>query len=326
MANRQRFLAGLAIDLLLIGLLVATGPRVAGLRAACADPQGWLDRVGPDAAAVAASGLVCWAMLLWVTAGLLLLVGAALPGAAGRAAEAIAGRVVPAAVRRMATLALGASLGTATVVGTAAADQTPAATAHAAQPLLVVSHVLAYQPEPGSLDPPDVDWPLGQGPVEPPPQSCDGSATPMHTGPVPGAAAEPGLTTAATASLAAPGSPASDGSTRSGPVPVPASTTKQERPETAPRSDDRPCGARLETRSVVVERGDSLWLIAARRLGPQASAAETAREWPRWYAMNRHVIGDEPDFIRPGQTLVAPGPPRGVLPIEPPTGHSARPG
>jgi hypothetical protein len=55
-----------------------------------------------------------------------------------------------------------------------------------------------------------------------------------------------------------------------------------------------------------VRRGDALWDIAARHLGPQASAAEIARAWPRWYAANRHVIGADPDLLMPGEVLYAP--------------------
>ncbi len=58
--------------------------------------------------------------------------------------------------------------------------------------------------------------------------------------------------------------------------------------------------------AVVVHRGDTLWSIAARRLGAGASDAEIAAEWPRWHAANRHVIGADPDLILPGQRLRAP--------------------
>lgn len=57
---------------------------------------------------------------------------------------------------------------------------------------------------------------------------------------------------------------------------------------------------------VVVRRGDTLWDLAARLLGPQAGAAEVAREWPRWHAANRDLIGPDPDLIRPGQRLRPP--------------------
>ena len=57
---------------------------------------------------------------------------------------------------------------------------------------------------------------------------------------------------------------------------------------------------------VVVRRGDSLWDIAARHLGADASAAEIATEWPRWHAANAAVIGPDPDLLLPGQRLLPP--------------------
>jgi hypothetical protein len=58
--------------------------------------------------------------------------------------------------------------------------------------------------------------------------------------------------------------------------------------------------------TVDVHPGDSLWLIAARRLGQHASDAEIAAAWPRWYAANADVIGGNPSLIRPGEVLRAP--------------------
>jgi hypothetical protein len=57
---------------------------------------------------------------------------------------------------------------------------------------------------------------------------------------------------------------------------------------------------------VVVKRGDSLWSIAARQLGPMASDVDVALHWPKWYAANKHVIGNDPGFLVPGQTLQPP--------------------
>ncbi|MGW7683576.1 LysM peptidoglycan-binding domain-containing protein [Kribbella sp. NPDC054772] len=57
---------------------------------------------------------------------------------------------------------------------------------------------------------------------------------------------------------------------------------------------------------VVVREGDSLWSIAARELGPGATDAAIAARWPAWYAANRHVIGDDPGLILPGQVLRIP--------------------
>ena len=57
---------------------------------------------------------------------------------------------------------------------------------------------------------------------------------------------------------------------------------------------------------VVVHRGDTLWQIAARHLGPDAGPAEVAAAWPRWYAANRDVIGPDPHLLLPGQQLRTP--------------------
>jgi nucleoid-associated protein YgaU len=59
-------------------------------------------------------------------------------------------------------------------------------------------------------------------------------------------------------------------------------------------------------REVTVRSGDSLWSIAAAALGPLATDADIAREWPRLYAGNRGVIGPNPHFLRPGQVLILP--------------------
>jgi hypothetical protein len=51
--------------------------------------------------------------------------------------------------------------------------------------------------------------------------------------------------------------------------------------------------------TVRVSPGDTLWDLAARRLGAGAS-------WPAIYALNRDVIGPDPGVITPGQRLVLP--------------------
>jgi nucleoid-associated protein YgaU len=97
---------------------------------------------------------------------------------------------------------------------------------------------------------------------------------------------------------------------------VPAGWTPDRPVLTHRRSADEEAAARLVTGptraerrvadEVVVRRGDSLWDIAARHLGPDASAADVAIEWPRWHQANRDVIGADPDLIIPGQRLVPP--------------------
>lgn len=61
---------------------------------------------------------------------------------------------------------------------------------------------------------------------------------------------------------------------------------------------------------IVVHRGDNLWSIAARHLGPTATTTEISAEWHRWFAANRQVIGDDANLITPGQVLRPPVPVR----------------
>ena len=77
-------------------------------------------------------------------------------------------------------------------------------------------------------------------------------------------------------------------------------------PSTAPSQPAaQPTSAVTPTR-VVVRPGDSLWGLAARDLGPDATSSRIAQEWPRWWAANRVVIGDDPDLIHPGSVLDRP--------------------
>jgi LysM repeat protein len=56
-----------------------------------------------------------------------------------------------------------------------------------------------------------------------------------------------------------------------------------------------------------VKPGDSLKEIAARLLGD-------AGRWTELYALNRDVIGANPDLVRPGQVLQLPGDPNAAVP------------
>lgn len=55
-----------------------------------------------------------------------------------------------------------------------------------------------------------------------------------------------------------------------------------------------------------VRPDDCLWTIAQAHLPRGASAADVAREWPRWWRANRATIGPDPGLIRPGQVLRVP--------------------
>lgn len=55
-----------------------------------------------------------------------------------------------------------------------------------------------------------------------------------------------------------------------------------------------------------VRPGESLWVIASRQLGADASTAEIDRQWRAIYARNRSAIGADPNLIEPGQRLTLP--------------------
>jgi hypothetical protein len=57
---------------------------------------------------------------------------------------------------------------------------------------------------------------------------------------------------------------------------------------------------------VVVRRGDTLWSLAERHLGPAATAVQVNQEWPRWFAANRSVLTRGPDHLVAGMRLTPP--------------------
>lgn len=106
------------------------------------------------------------------------------------------------------------------------------------------------------------------------------------------------------------------------PVPVPESVRepagasplwRPARPVDAPgllgRGQPAAAGQAAGHDTVAVRAGDSLWSLTAAHLGPLAGDAEIAREWPRWYALNRDDIGPDPNRLYPGQVLLIPPPP-----------------
>jgi hypothetical protein len=126
-----------------------------------------------------------------------------------------------------------------------------------------------------------------------------------------------------------PGGPAGDGSVTSGLDPGWASTPwsrHQESPSptrsaTTFSSLDPSWGAPDRVRAgsypdekITVRRGDTLWAIAARYLGPAATDAEIAETWPHWFTANRATIGPDPDRLAPGQRLHPPAPLAGGQP------------
>ncbi|MCW2542656.1 MAG: Peptidoglycan-binding lysin domain protein [Frankiales bacterium] len=119
-----------------------------------------------------------------------------------------------------------------------------------------------------------------------------------------------------TPALAAPVAPPPMDLDWTGALPTPTAT-----PDLTPRAPSRPpvrsepAAPHRVTRApaatpvgvrVVVQRGDSLWAIAARALGPSASTRQIAQDWPQWWRANAAQIGSNPDLIHPGAVLLQP--------------------
>jgi nucleoid-associated protein YgaU len=62
-------------------------------------------------------------------------------------------------------------------------------------------------------------------------------------------------------------------------------------------------GMHPATDRVVVQAGDTLWGVAAEDLGRRATPRAITERWHHLYAVNRAVIGPDPDLILPGQVL-----------------------
>jgi hypothetical protein len=127
--------------------LSALGPALPELRSALADPQGLVDRSGPDALLLVLVPVLAWLCWAWGAVGLLLTAASTVPGAAGRLAGWLLGHLLPGSARRAAALALGLGLGTVAPVA-----------------LLPVSHPLvasaaAAEDVGAEHGPVPVDWP-----------------------------------------------------------------------------------------------------------------------------------------------------------------------
>lgn len=283
-ASATRELAGC-----LLGLVVGVGALLVLLTLARQASALVPGPARPDEVLLA---LIAWAgvgLAGWLTLGSLLAALALLPGSAGRAATRVAERVTPLAVRRLLTFTLGAAVGSCAL---------PAAPVSSAASGPVTAGRSSSGPAPRG--PSDAFLP-GYGPT-------DGSAPtprrPSDGGPL-GLDAGPGFLPTigqpTPRSIEAPSPPmgASPGYLPTAPPPVhDADRARLLAP--APRV------ASSTHELVTVRRGDSLWSIASRHLGPGASEIQVAHEWPRWYAANRALIGEDPDVLVPGQQLRPP--------------------
>jgi nucleoid-associated protein YgaU len=290
----------------LLGLSLSVGTTVALAAVARRGSEGvaaMTQAPRPDEVLLTALAWAGVGLALWLAVGSLLAVLATLPGAMGRTAARIGERVTPVAVRKALTLALGASVGSMALPpsSVSSAGSTPVARTSGAGG--AVLH--AASPSPGYA-----------------PSRSAGLDRPVIASTSPGGDRPRGVPSAA----ALPDvvrdvipEPGFEPSIRP-PAPIrPAPARALPRPGYVPspppsvlhreRSQLLAPEPRVTASShdlVTVRRGDTLWSLAARHLGRGASAAQIAHEWPRWFAANRDVMGDDPDLLLPGQELRPP--------------------
>ncbi|MFE2166317.1 LysM peptidoglycan-binding domain-containing protein [Streptomyces sp. NPDC059447] len=120
-------------------------------------------------------------------------------------------------------------------------------------------------------------------------------APPKPAAPTPGSAAHKAVPVAPSPTPMPP-KPMAAGAVPGAPhTPTPMSAAHKAVPA-APAAKPMPAAKK---RTYTVQSGDSLSAIARRELGNEA-------RWRELYAMNRGVIGANPDLIRPGQVLTLP--------------------
>jgi nucleoid-associated protein YgaU len=318
-------------------VLVALRPQLGSLERHLAAPRTWVARIGPDQAVATLAAALVWVVAAWLAVGLLATAAGRLPGLAGRTSARLSRALLPRTVHRL--IAGSAGLGVLLAPVAAVAKAGPPLASAAGRPA-VASAVGRPTVASASSSLPVPSWPVDPPgrPTTPPPTTA-GSAQPSPSGAAPpsstdssaagssaGASTPSSLPTSTRSSLPAPiwpstgpGSATHSTATRPSDAPSPPAASPNPdgrgsapgppapRPRgSAPPDAPAPRAAPSGGKPVTVRGGESLWLIAARRLGPHASDSQIAAAWPRWYAANRSVIGDDPALIRPGQVLRTP--------------------
>ena len=236
----------------------------------------------------AMTGVFAWtalAVAVWLTGGATLAALAAAPGALGQGAARVAETLTPALVRRGLTLLLGTGVGTVGLplgpaLGAAAAAASPSTQGDARE-----------LPRAGTHTAPDPAF----APVADParlPQVSQAPAPSGLGGPSPGYGPTP--------------DPKVPASRVPDPSWLPSRPVPTADPEATALLAPAPRTSAVPDEVVTVRRGDSLWSLVARHLGPRATDRQIAMAWPEWYAANVDVIGPDPDLIRPGQQLRIP--------------------
>ncbi len=313
--------------LVLVLVLTRLRPAPGSLAQQIAHPYRRIEEVGIDRAVAAVASDLLWLASVWLTAALLAAIWIQRTGHSSRLLRGLV-RSTPQSLQRLVLTSAGVSL----ILGpTTAAFAAPAGSALPAPrwpvSIAVTTPAVTSLASTPSSTPPDVPaprWPNGPASAAPSTGpaaniSSTALAPPATSTPV---SSDPGVVPAPTLPRTArspidpsqTSSPPSIGTPPMGAIhqdePSPPTSTPpggqtavnpptQSTPQT-------PATPLPSSQVVIVQPGDSLWSITSQRLGPSATDAEVAVEWPYWYRSNRRVIGSDPGVLHPGQRLVVP--------------------
>lgn len=300
-------------------VLIRTPPHPLALARGLRAPHRWVQSVGVNGATIQLVGAVLWAATTWLLLALVASVWVERTGHRRGFLAALA-RSAPPQLRRAVLTSVGVSLLFGTVDAHAASAQgsvSISATSTIAPGWPLNPGAPSTQPSraaPTSSPPPSAAvapaWPMS---TQPPTSAVPSDVPPVDAPPD----SPPGETTPATPALTKPTPtyPAPTGPIPTHPAqikptgtkPTGAKPTGAKPAQTTPAQSVPSPGLGTGTPpTVTVQPGDSLWAIAAQRLGPDATDSEVAVVWPYWYRQNRRVIGSDPELLQPGQRLVIP--------------------
>lgn len=217
----------------------------------------------------------------------------------GRAAAV----AVAAACLLLTVSVLGALLersGTAPRLGTALLRSSPRPTRRLAVAVAAVALPFVGTAPAGALDTPVRTWLSGVSPASSPSTSVV-TAPPATPATPPLAITDP-VVREGDVERRMPTPPLASTTTLAAPTPTPAPVPTA--PSPAPVVDAS--SALVTPSTYVVRAGDSLWSIAAHRLGTGASNRSIDRGWRVIYGANRDRVGPDPGLIHPGLVLTLP--------------------
>jgi hypothetical protein len=307
--NRISWLGAVGLDAVAVACLRPHWHELAGRLVA---PHAWVARAGADRAAASLGCVALWFVALWLALGFAAAFATALPGRLGAASRYLAARLLPAALLRTVAGAAGLSVLIAPVAGDAKAVHGPPPVPARGTASLAAHPGPSWPTDSAPLPRMQVGWPTDRprGPHASHAAPMPAPVLPTTSEPSSTPAAPPGSTRIPPTSVPpSPGEP----SHSSPSLPTPTGPTDSQRgalPQAPHRGGPGRPGSPLAPSAgrdeVQVRPDDCLWLIAAQRLGPDASPSAVAAAWPQWYAANEQVIGPDPSLLQPGEVLHAP--------------------